>query len=186
MLRIMQISWGFNIFPSQSKENLGIIMPYLTFLEFHGFDDAFNYFEGLPGVYHERTYQLSHFKDVTFLSQYKVEEVNIEDLPNKLKGEHPPSQKHWKIIRRKFASVNPDFYIVLIEVSVSKRNFLMDLEEFLLLRDDSGGLHVINDLVVNNHEGWEELRIFSQTWPLFSIEIPVEHWISFLIRDKHI
>lgn len=83
-------------------------MPDLSLLKFHGFKHGLNYLEGMLGVYRKRTYQLSHFKCVTFLNQYKVEQVNTEDLPNELEGEYPHWQEHWKMIRRKLAPINPN------------------------------------------------------------------------------
>jgi len=57
----------------------------LTFLKFHGFEHSFNCFIGLLGSYPKMTYRLSHFKDVAFLSWYKVEEIHMEYFPEELK-----------------------------------------------------------------------------------------------------
>lgn len=57
------------------------------------------------------------------------------------------------MIRRKFAPVNPNLCIVLIEVPIPNDNFLMEFEDFLLLREDFGEWDFMNDLVGNSREG---------------------------------
>lgn len=57
------------------------------------------------------------------------------------------------MIRRKFLLVNPNLSIVFIEVPISNGNLLVELEEFLLLREDFGGWDSMSDLVGNSHEG---------------------------------
>ena len=85
----------------------------------------------------------------------------------------------------KFTTVNPNLYVILIEVRVSYDNDLAELEELFLLCEDFGRRSPMDDLVWNGHEGGHKLRVPTQTKYFSTWDIPVKVEILLLVRREH-